>query len=228
MIRFLDIFLSLTALILLSIPLLIVILCLLVTGEGYVFYRQKRVGKDGKDFRLYKFATMYLDSPNIGTGTVTLKNDPRILPFGRLLRITKINELPQLLNVILGDMSLIGPRPLTRETFNAYKKEDQKTISSVRPGLSGIGSVYFRDEEKYIGEGEGALEKYFNFIAPIKAELECWYVHNKSLKLYILTIFATIISVIWRNDNFLRYFYNDIPKVNMNISSKNLKKDNIE
>ena len=220
MIRFLDIMFSLIALIALSIPLFFVVLCLLVTGEGYVFYKQTRIGRNGKNFKLFKFATMYHNSPNIGTGTVTLKDDPRILPFGKFLRTTKINELPQLINVIIGDMSIIGPRPLTSETFKAYSKEDQMTISSVQPGLSGIGSVFFRDEEKFIGNSESAINIYFEYIAPKKAELECWFVRNCSLKLYFLSIIATVASVIIHNDNFLRYFYDDIPKIDINIPNK--------
>lgn len=223
MIRFLDIIFSLMALIALSVPLIIVVFCLLITGEGYVFYKQSRIGINGKNFKLFKFATMHHNSPNIGTGTVTLKNDPRILPFGKFLRKTKINELPQLLNVIIGDMSIIGPRPLTSETFKAYSEKDQIIISSVQPGLSGIGSVFFRDEEKFIGNSQSSINIYFEHIAPKKAELECWFVRNRSLKLYFLTIIATVASVIINNDSFLRYFYDDIPKIDMNIPNKNNK-----
>ena len=88
-----------------------VAIVLRLTGEGEVFFLQERVGKDGKPFKLYKFATMLKNSPNMGTGTVTLKHDPRVLPVGRFLRKTKINELPQLLNILIGDMSVVGPRP---------------------------------------------------------------------------------------------------------------------
>ena len=95
---------------------------------------------------------MLKDSPNIGSGTLTIKNDPRILPVGKLLRKTKINELPQLLNIFFGDMSLIGPRPLAIQNFNSYSKEIQNTITLVRPGLSGIGSIIFRNEEEIIDE----------------------------------------------------------------------------
>ena len=95
---------------------------------------------------------MVKNSPNIGSGTITLKDDPRVLPFGKFLRKTKINELPQLINVLKGDMSFIGPRPLTNETFNYYQSSVQEKISKrkVRPGLSGIGSIFFRNEEKFI------------------------------------------------------------------------------
>ena len=118
--RFFDILFSSFALLVLS-PLLIpVVIILKFSGEGEVFFLQERIGKNGKLFKLFKFATMLKDSPNLGTGTVTMKDDPRVLPVGKFLRKTKINELPQLLNIFFGDMSVIGPRPLTAETFGSY------------------------------------------------------------------------------------------------------------
>ena len=106
--RFLDIILSSIAIIILS-PLLVPVMIILkLTGEGHIFYHQKRIGKNGELFNLYKFATMFKDSPNMTGGNITAKDDPRILPFGKFLRKHKINELPQIINVLLGDMSLIG------------------------------------------------------------------------------------------------------------------------
>ena len=122
MVRFFDIFFSGLALIVLS-PLLVpVVIILKFTGEGEVFYLQDRVGKDGKIFKLMKFATMLKDSPNMGTGTVTVKDDPRVLPFGKFLRKTKINELPQLLNILKGDISIIGWRPQTKKYYYLFLK----------------------------------------------------------------------------------------------------------
>src|SRR5690606_11811700 len=145
--RFLDILFSAVALLALS-PLLVPgAIALRLSGEGQVFFLQERVGLGGKPFWLYKFATMLKDSPNIGTGTVTVMDDPRVLPLGRFLRKTKINELPQLLNILCGDMSIIGPRPQTRRCFDAFPASTRVAIVQVRPGLSGIGSVMFRDEE---------------------------------------------------------------------------------
>jgi lipopolysaccharide/colanic/teichoic acid biosynthesis glycosyltransferase len=129
---------------------IIVIPVLRLTGEGEIFYRQARVGKNGKRFNLLKFATMLKNSPNLGTGELTVHNDPRVLPVGRFLRKSKINELPQLLNVLLGDMSLVGPRPQTPRCFAAFPQEAQNRIMQVRPGLSGIGSILFRGEEKIL------------------------------------------------------------------------------
>ena len=148
MIRFFDVLLSAIALFIL-LPLFLPITILLKsTGEGEVFFLQERIGKDGKKFMLFKFATMLKNSPNIGTATVTMKNDPRVLPVGRFLRKTKINELPQLLNIFFGDMSVIGPRPLTSEAFESYSDNTKYLIKKVRPGLSGIGSIVFRAEER--------------------------------------------------------------------------------
>ena len=123
---------------------------LLCTGEHKIFYRQKRVGLNGVSFNLLKFATMLVNSPNLPGGDITSGNDPRVLPIGKFLRKTKLNELPQLVNVILGDISLVGPRPLTPNNFSFYDKKTQEIIKKVKPGLTGIGSIVFRDEESII------------------------------------------------------------------------------
>jgi lipopolysaccharide/colanic/teichoic acid biosynthesis glycosyltransferase len=197
--RIFDIIFSSLALIILS-PLLIPIAIVLrLTGEGEVFYFQERIGKDGKTFKLYKFATMLKNSPSLGTGTVTVKNDPRILPVGRLLRKTKINELPQLLNIVRGDMSVIGPRPLTKQTFGLYSVEIQEVVRQVRPGLSGIGSIIFRGEEEILAGANGSLDFYKSSIAPYKGELEIWFVNNYSLSNYFKAIVVTLAVVLFPN-----------------------------
>jgi lipopolysaccharide/colanic/teichoic acid biosynthesis glycosyltransferase len=189
--RLLDILLSALALLVLS-PLLVpTAVILLLTGEHHVFYTQERVGLGGKPFRLYKFATMLKDSPNIGTGTITVKNDPRILPFGRLLRKTKLNELPQLLNILFGDMSVVGPRPQTRRCFDAFPVRSRAAITTVRPGLSGVGSIVFRDEEEALHGQADPIRFYDEVIAPYKGALEEWYVAHQGLKMYVLVIFVT-------------------------------------
>ena len=213
MIRVFDITLSLMALFILLPVLLPIALVLKFTGEGEVFFYQARVGKKGISFRLIKFATMLRDSPNIGTGTVTLKNDPRVLPFGRLLRATKINELPQLLNVIFGDMSLIGPRPQTRRCFDAFKLEHQKYIVSVKPGLSGIGSIIFRNEEEMLQSAENANLFYDTIIMNYKGKVEKWYVENLDLKTYLKLIIFTIIIVIKPNSISVYDWFSDLPKI---------------
>lgn len=170
-----------------------------MTGEGEIFYLQERIGKDGRKFRLYKFATMLKNSPSLGTGTVTVKNDPRILPAGKFLRKTKINELPQLLNILFGDMSVIGPRPLTKQTFGAYSVNTQGIIGQVRPGLSGIGSIIFRGEEEILAGANSSLDFYKETIAPYKGELEIWFVKNYSLLNYFKAIIVTMAVVLFPN-----------------------------
>jgi lipopolysaccharide/colanic/teichoic acid biosynthesis glycosyltransferase len=189
--RTIDILLSALALLVLS-PLLIpIVIVLRFTGEGEIFFCQQRVGKDGELFGLMKFATMLKNSPNIGTGTVTLKHDPRVLPVGRFLRKTKINELPQLLNILKGEMSIIGPRPQTQRCFDAFPEASQEAIKRVSPGLSGIGSIVFRNEEELMDQAEDADRFYDEVIMPYKGKLEEWYVANQSLSLYLKLIFLT-------------------------------------
>jgi len=210
--RLLDIVLSGLALMLLS-PLLVPIaIALRCTGEGEVFYVQERVGLGGKAFGLYKFATMLKNSPNIGTGTVTLKHDPRVLPLGRFLRKTKINELPQLLNIFRGDMSVIGPRPQTRRCFDAFPAASQAEILKVRPGLSGIGSIVFRDEEELMHASAEPERFYDDVIMPYKGLLEEWYVAHQGLRTYILCIFATAWVVLFSTSRIMRRIFPGLPE----------------
>ncbi|MDG6348302.1 sugar transferase [Luteimonas sp. 8-5] len=189
--RLFDILLSGAALLALSPLLLPIALALRMTGEGEVFFVQQRVGRGGKAFGLYKFATMLKDSPNIGTGTVTLKDDPRVLPVGRFLRKTKINELPQLLNVLRGDMSIVGPRPQTHRCFDAFPEESRRSIIKVRPGLSGVGSIVFRDEEELMHASSEPERLYDEVIMPYKGKLEVWYVNHRGIATYLKCIFLT-------------------------------------
>lgn len=189
--RLLDILLSGVALLVLSPLLLPIMLALRLSGEGEVFYVQQRVGLGGRPFGLYKFATMLKNSPNLGTGTVTVKDDPRVLPLGRFLRKTKINELPQLLNIFRGDMSLVGPRPQTQRCFDAFPSSSQAEIVKVRPGLSGIGSIVFRDEEELMHASAEPERFYDDVIMPYKGRLEEWYVSHQGVWTYLSCIFAT-------------------------------------
>ena len=179
------------ALLILSPLLAPVVILLRVTGEGEVFFRQNRVGMDGRMFGLLKFATMLKNSPNIGTGTVTLKDDPRILPVGRFLRQTKVNELPQLINIFLGDMSIIGPRPQTQRCFDAFPLCSQELIKTIRPGISGIGSIVFRGEEEMMQASRDPDHFYDHVIMPYKGLLEEWYVQRQGIALYIKLIVLT-------------------------------------
>jgi len=195
--RLLDLVVALLAIVIL-LPLLIpIFMGLKLTGEGHVFYKQKRIGLKNKYFYILKFATMLKDSPNLGTGSITLRNDPRVTPMGGFLRKTKINELPQIFNILLGDISLVGPRPLVDKTFNAYSKQVREVIYNVKPGLTGIGSIVFRDEESLISQSDLEPHTYYEkVIAPYKGELELWYQENASmltdLRIILLTAWVII------------------------------------
>jgi lipopolysaccharide/colanic/teichoic acid biosynthesis glycosyltransferase len=210
--RFFDILLSFIALLFLMPLLLFVMFILRFTGEGEVFFCQERVGRFGRKFKLYKFATMQKNSPAIESGTITVKDDPRVLPVGRLLRKTKINELPQLLNILCGDMSLIGPRPLTDQAFRLYPKEVQEIIKNIVPGLSGIGSIVFRKEEEILCNSGKPLIFYDEFIAPYKGSLEIWYSQNNSFATYIKLIYITLVVVVFPNSNLVWSIFDNLPK----------------
>ena len=193
-------------------PILIIVMIFLrVTGEGEIFFSQDRLGINGNYFKLLKFATMKKNSPNIGTGTVTIKNDPRILPFGRFLRITKINELPQLFNVIRGDMSLVGPRPLTNEAFSLYDDNVKTMLGKVRPGLSGVGSIIFRNEENILDSND-SLDFFREVIMPYKGKLEVWFIQNRNIRIYFLTIFLTLYVVFFSNPKIVWSLFNNLPE----------------
>lgn len=209
--RLLDILLSGIALILLSPILIPSILILLVTGEREVFYLQKRIGYKNKPFSIWKFATMLKNSPNIGTGAITLRNDPRVTAFGKILRMTKINELPQIINVFKGDMSLVGPRPLMEVSFKLYPENVQKVIYNSRPGMTGIGSLIFRDEEKIVSEAEDPRAMYAR-IYPYKGALELWYQDHASLYTDCMIIFLTAWSILVPDNKLVYKVFKDLPQ----------------
>lgn len=194
--RLFDIVVSAVALLLLS-PLLVpVVIVLLLTGEHEIFYRQQRIGRGGRPFGILKFATMLKNSAVLPGGDITVRGDPRVLPVGQFLRKTKINELPQLINVLLGDMSLIGYRPLTPRVAAMFPDEHWQAIAHLRPGLSGIGSIVFRDEEHILDAAADREAVYREVIAPYKAQLERWYAAHAGLwtdlKLIALTLAAIV------------------------------------
>ena len=213
--RIIDIILSSIA-ILLFLPILIVIILILkLTGEGEIFYLQERVGFKTKSFMIYKFATMVKNSPNMGSGDVTLRNDPRVTKAGKFLRESKLNELPQLFNIFLGHISVIGPRPLMRAGFNRYSLEFQNSVYNVKPGLTGIGSIVFRDEERILTESElSPHECYEEIILPYKGELEMWYQTNRSLFLDLQLIFMTAWVIIFPSSKLYEKWFKDLPKRN--------------
>ena len=210
--RSLDIVLSLIATVIFLPFGLPIALILRLTGEGEIFYVQQRIGRGGKPFGLLKFATMLKNSPNLGTGDITMANDPRVLPAGRFLRKTKLNEVPQVLNILFGNMSIVGPRPLTPRNFGYYTPQDQTVISSMRPGLTGIGSIVFRDEERIIGAPLKPVEQcYREDIAPYKAELEKWYHRHQGLITDLLIIGVTAWVVLNSRSDIHRRIWKDLP-----------------
>ena len=211
--RVIDLLASSIALIILLPFMLPIILILLLTGEHYVFYKQERIGFKNKPFRIFKFATMLKNSPNIGTGAITLRNDPRLLPLGKFLRMTKINELPQILNVLKGDMSIVGPRPLMGKSFVNYPAEIRASIYDSVPGITGIGSVVFRDEEALVSSSDMQPHEYYQqVIMPYKGELEMWYNKNKSLKIDFLIIFLTGLAIIFPQNKLQHKVFVSLPK----------------
>lgn len=211
--RIFDVIFSLIALFFLSPILIIVCLILLSTGEHKIFYFQDRIGLNGNKFKVFKFVTMLENSPNIGTGTITGKNDPRILPVGRVLRKTKINELPQLANVLLGDMSLIGPRPHAARDLEGVSNDLLQEIMRCKPGLSGVGSIFFRNEEEILQTFDDPRPFYDSVVAPFKAELELWYIKNKSIRLYFVLIILTVTSVIFGKSHNQLIRFADFPSL---------------
>jgi lipopolysaccharide/colanic/teichoic acid biosynthesis glycosyltransferase len=214
--RSVDILLSCLALLLLS-PLLIpVILGLKLTGEGYIFYLQERVGLNNKHFNIYKFATMLKDSPQMPGGLITTKKDPRITPMGGFLRNSKINELPQLLNILKGEMSIVGPRPVMQKSFNTYPEDVKRVIYKTKPGLTGIGSIVFRDEEELItrvqNEGGDTWDYYKNVIYPHKGKLEKWYQQNQSLRTDIKIVFITAWVILFPESKIVYSWFPDLPR----------------
>ena len=206
--RFFDFLFASAALLVLS-PLLIpIVIGLKLTGEGYVFYLQERVGYRNRIFNIYKFATMLKDSPNMAGGIITTEKDPRITPMGGFLRKSKINELPQLLNVLFGTMSFVGPRPVMQKSFDQYPEHVQDVIYNVKPGITGIGSIVFRDEENLItrvrDRGEDTWSYYRNVIYPHKGQIEKWYQANQSFLVHFKILFLTA-WVIIRPDSDLVY-----------------------
>ncbi|MDD3082539.1 MAG: sugar transferase [Desulfobacterales bacterium] len=192
--RLFDLLLSIISLIIVSPIFIVVMLILKFTGEGCVFFVQERVGEGGGRFGLLKFATMLKDSPN--TGTVTAMNDPRILPAGRFLRAAKINELPQILNVVKGDMSIVGPRPLTEEAFHYYPEDVRAVIRRMKPGLTGMGTIVFRNEERILFESpKEKMACYAKDVIPLKGALEKWYYEHRSFWVDLKIVVATALAI---------------------------------
>ena len=214
--RLFDIVASGLGILILS-PLLVpVMIALKCTGEHDVFYGQTRIGVGNSHFKIWKFATMLRNSSKMAGGLHTLEHDPRILPMGNFLRKTKINELPQIFNIFLGDMSVVGPRPLVDKTFAPYPPEVKARIYSVRPGLTGIGSVVFRGVEKLLSgvaaKGGDMDEFYARVISPYKGALEMWYLDHFGLWTDLKLIFVTAWVVAFPKSGIVQKAFRGLPE----------------
>lgn len=197
--------------ILLSAPLLCLsIFILLLCGETAPIYTSYRSGKQGLLFRMYKLRTMKRSKPS--KSPLTAYNDKRISVFGRFLRFSKIDELPQFFNILNGDLSFVGPRPMLPEVFQYYPKEIQKSLSSIRPGVTGIGSIVFRNEGSLFKNVKGSYEEFYkDQIAPVKGELELWYIQNKSFGIDFKILVFTVIAVLYGQVKSIERRFENLP-----------------
>ncbi len=213
--RLFDIVFSLIALVVLLPVFVPIIILLLLTGEHEVFFMQQRVGYKNRMFGIYKFATMLKNSPNMGLGDMTIRKDPRITPVGKFLRQSKLNELPQLLNILLGDMSFVGPRPLMKTGFDRYADDMKAKIYNVRPGLTGIGSIIFRDEEFILTQSQlPPHECYRQIILPHKGALEIWYQEHQNFFTDFMILFLTAWHVIVPRSKLVYNVFPSLPRRN--------------
>jgi lipopolysaccharide/colanic/teichoic acid biosynthesis glycosyltransferase len=192
--RLFDIFFSLIGLVILVVPFLIIALLITFDSKGGVFYKQIRVGKNGVDFKLLKFRTMQTDADKSGLLTVGGR-DHRITKIGYNLRNYKIDELPQLINVLLGDMSLVGPRPEVRKYVDLYTSE-QQLVLSVKPGITDYASIEYSNENELLGNAENPEQLYINEVMPAKLKLNLKYIAEQSLSTDLKIIFKTIGKII--------------------------------
>lgn len=194
MIRFFDFFFTVLGLIILSPLFLIVAIWIKLDSSGPVFYRQTRVGRNNKDFKLLKFRSMVTDADKKGLITVGGR-DPRVTKSGYLIRKYKLDELPQLLNVLIGDMSFVGPRPEVRKYVDLYN-ETQRKVLSVKPGITDYASIEYIDENEILGKAENPEKVYIEQIMPEKIKYNMKYIQNRSVKEYFKIIFLTIGKIV--------------------------------
>ena len=194
MIRFFDFILSLVGLVVLA-PIFIVLAIWIKTdSKGPVFYKQVRVGQNGIDFGLFKFRSMVVDADKKGLITVGGR-DPRITRSGYFIRKYKLDELPQLINVLVGDMSLVGPRPEVRKYVELYTDEQQKVLS-VKPGITDYASIEYMDENEILGKSNDPEKTYIEEIMPEKIKYNMKYINNKNLFEYFKIILLTVLKIV--------------------------------
>jgi lipopolysaccharide/colanic/teichoic acid biosynthesis glycosyltransferase len=211
--RFFDILFSLFALIILLPVLIPISILLLLTGEHEVFYKQDRVGFKNKIFGIWKFATMLKNSPNLGSKDLTVRNDPRVTFMGKFLRKSKLNELPQMINILTGDMSFTGPRPLMKSGFDRYSEDLKTKIYNVKPGLTGIGSIVFRDEELIMTNSDLSPDEcYRTVILPHKGALELWYQKHRNFFTDFMLLFLTGWYILFPKSKLVFKIFPSLPK----------------
>ena len=193
MTRLFDILFSFFGLLFLLPFFLVIWTIIVLTSKGGGFYKQLRVGKNGRDFYLFKFRSMRKDADKGSLITVGGR-DPRITRIGYFIRKFKIDELPQLFNVLKGDMSLVGPRPEVRKYVDLYN-DDQKRVLSIRPGITDYASIEYVDENEILGKADNPDEVYVRQIMPDKIRLNIKYIENHSLKEYFKIIFLTVFKI---------------------------------
>ena len=194
MIRFFDFILSLVGLVVLAPIFIVLAIWIKIDSKGPVFYKQVRVGQNGIDFGLFKFRSMVVDADKKGLITVGGR-DPRITRSGYFIRKYKLDELPQLINVLLGDMSLVGPRPEVRKYVDLYTDEQQKVLS-VKPGITDYASIEYMDENEILGKSSDPEKTYIEEIMPEKIKYNMKYIQNKNVSEYFKIIFLTLLKIV--------------------------------
>ncbi|MBK9638752.1 MAG: sugar transferase [Bacteroidetes bacterium] len=193
--RLFDLLVSLMMSVLLSPLLLVLALAVKFSSKGPAFYMQERIGKNEKPFRIFKFRTMFLDADKKGLLTVGGR-DPRVTPVGYFLRKYKLDELPQLFNVVLGEMSLVGPRPEVKRYVDMYSVEQRKVLE-VKPGITDYASIEYSNENELLGKAEDPEKMYVEEIMPAKLKLNLKYVEEKSFFVDLKIIFRTVLKIVW-------------------------------
>ncbi|XWE63465.1 sugar transferase [Sporomusa sphaeroides] len=177
---------------------LIIALWIKLDSRGPVFFRQVRVGQYGKPFKIFKFRTMIVDAESHGT-QITVGQDKRITRIGEILRKYKLDELPQLFNIILGDMSLVGPRPEVPRYMNEYPDDIRQITLSVKPGITDLASITFKDENAMLGKSTCPEQTYIREILPVKQKYYVQYVTNRSIIFDIVIIAKTFSAILFRD-----------------------------
>ncbi len=223
--RLLDIAISIGGIICLFPIWLPVVVLLKCTGDREIFFFQERIGFGNLPFKIWKFATMSDKQSSKQPGSLTVRNDPRVTPVGKILRSTKLNELPQIVNILKGEMSIVGPRPQMKRDFDPYTEEVKEKLATVKPGITGIASIVFRDEEKLLSETKLDVQDCYNLvIAPYKGEIEKWYVNHVSIWTDIQIILITVRAIFKPNSQLVFKIFRDLPKQDLLAEMKRVER----